>query len=179
MKFGIALLPDKKTINLIRDLQKDLHQKFDVRQSRQYPHVTIKSPFESGDVEVFDHYIRLLSIQHSKLKLSVEGCSCFENNVVYILVKGDYILASLHKRILSDFSTLYNISPGLFEGENIIFHISIAVVKDKRQAEDVLQYINDQLELHSIIADAFALFVFNEERSLWEVYNQYPLSSIH
>jgi 2'-5' RNA ligase len=63
MTIGFAILPDNITHNYIRGLQWRLNQNLGIRISRQSPHITIKSPFETEALQGHLDYLEGLAEQ--------------------------------------------------------------------------------------------------------------------
>lgn len=133
MKIGYALMLNNECHNFIRDIQLEIHQNIGIGLPRQTPHITIKSPFETYEIENHFAYIERLSSELKPIEIKFEGFGNFGNKVLYLNVSENRQLFSLHTKILKEVEEEFGIYPHEFEGKNLKFHASIAGFNDANQ----------------------------------------------
>lgn len=88
--------------NFIRKIQLKLHQEMGTGLARQSPHVTLKSPFETDEIENHVLFLENLSKSIKPFEIELEGFGSFGEKVIYLAVKRNQELTELHQKILSD-----------------------------------------------------------------------------
>lgn len=144
MTIGFAILPDSGLHNYIRGLQLRLNQKLGIRLSRQSPHITIKSPFETNDLQAHIDYLEQLAPQIDPFDIRCSGFGTFGKQVLFLRVADNPDLLALHNRILKDLDNQFGIQAHEFEGENVVFHASIAGFRESENIEDALAFLKTE-----------------------------------
>ncbi|MCK5015844.1 MAG: 2'-5' RNA ligase family protein [Candidatus Peribacteraceae bacterium] len=127
---GLAVLLDDFAFNFARKLEIDISKKFHTKKGlNQSPHITIKRPFECDDKMFSDvsEYVEKLSEETDPFSITIDGFDFFEPTVVYLNIKPSNELLELHKRINKDLLNKFSIEIGPREGENVVFHSTIAL----------------------------------------------------
>ncbi len=158
MTIGFALMLDPRTHNYIRQAQIDLNKKFDFRISRQYPHITIKSPFETEELEPFVNYLEQLAVSIKPFPVRLKGFGHFGERVLFLEVVENSILSKLHFRILEELGKKFGLEPHQFEGENIKFHASLAGYSSQEDFKIASAFLQNRELDHTFIARELGLF---------------------
>lgn len=102
MTIGYAIMANVESHNFIRKIQLKLHQEMGTGLARQSPHVTLKSPFETDEIENHVLFLENLSKSIKPFEIELEGFGSFGEKVIYLAVKRNQELTELHQKILSD-----------------------------------------------------------------------------
>jgi len=128
MRIGFAILLDDKCHNFARKIELELCDKFGLCWGlKQSPHITIKQPFETKELEPFIKYLKKLAKNCKSFDVKLCGFNYFEPRVIFLDVKDNPSLKKLHFRIIRDMKKIFKIVPRKLEGNSIRFHSTLAV----------------------------------------------------
>jgi 2'-5' RNA ligase len=100
----VILLPDD-VHNFVRRVQAELYERYEAnpRTPILEPHVTLKQPFEAGEVRPYEQFLDRLAAETDPFELVLNGYGFFEREgVVFLDVEQDERLNALQRRILND-----------------------------------------------------------------------------
>lgn len=141
-RIGIGLLLPDLQFNFVRNIELNLHNSNEVTLGlSQPPHITIKRPFTLNSKGELDSFIERLT--HMCLKpctVRYKEVTVFPDNTVYFSIEDNSDLHDLHKRTL-DICKEFNIGPDELEGDNVIFHTSLALGLSDNQSRTALRSI--------------------------------------
>lgn len=124
---GIALLLPEEYTSSIKKKSNYLSEKYNTQQGLfQPPHITLKSPFETKDLVVFEKYCEELAKGLRPFEIKVENYGFFESKVIFLKIVPSEKLMSLHLSILDDLKNKQGIKENNFEGVDKQFHITLA-----------------------------------------------------
>ena len=158
MTIGFALLLNHETHNFIRQIQVELNHQFGYRISRQYPHVTIKSPFEIDRLESFVDYLENLARNISPFEVQLKGFNHIGEKVLFLDVAENAYLTNLHHQILSDLEAQFGVPPHEFEGKNIHFHASIAGYSSTEDFHRAYDYLHKYQPDFTFLVKSLGIF---------------------
>lgn len=178
MKVGIGLVPNEDVSTQIITLEKEL-SKFIGSDSglKQPPHITIKSPFEVSDMTRIEMFFDTFAETVTPIHIAFSGFGYFEPTTAYIAVKANKHLQTLHARLLRELEINLAVKPNIYEGNNAVFHTSIAINLSQNQYDSAYQYLS-QLPLVSFetIFSKIGLFLLKEDTNKWIIYKSTTLS---
>lgn len=177
MKIGIGITLSDEVFNYVRSLELKIMQSTKVSTGfNQPPHITIKSPFQTNDLNSHLDYIKNLARTTIQFPVKMSHINYFEPSTVYLSIKQNKKLDDLHERILSDLNIKFGITPNSFEGEKMIFHSSLAINLDKKSFIKVKECCMkiDQKEV-LFMANTIALFYYIDSTKEWIILNQVKL----
>jgi 2'-5' RNA ligase len=165
---GFAIMPDDEIHHWVKEVQWVLNHRFGLRISRQPPHITIKSPFESPHID--DHIALLESIcmQMQPFNIEINGVSNFENGVIYFQVGKNEILHNFHMNVLNALHKNHGILPQDYEADNIIFHMSIAGEPDKHKLVQATTFLKENTSAFTWTVNKCGVLI-NEQDKGWKV----------
>jgi 2'-5' RNA ligase len=146
MKFtiGIGVLIEGDAFNSLRNTELRLRLKNGNADGlQQPPHVTVKRPFVVNE-EIFEHARSILHMTAQKFapsQVKLTGESAFGTSVVFASVEPSEFLTRLHESLLKSLDT-HGVQPDTFEGQNMVFHSTLAMNLTPDQFEksqDILQ----------------------------------------
>lgn len=134
-QIGIAILPSNNYSLFVRKQEIYLSKKYNtVRGLLQPPHVTIKWPFETDEINKFDEYCAELAKNIEPFIVNAQGYGFFEPEVIFLKILPSEELLNLHLRILKDLKGKFGIDKNKFEGETQQFHTTLAY-EDIKESE--------------------------------------------
>lgn len=169
MKIGYAILLNNECHNFIRQIQLELHDQFGFRLSRQAPHITVKSPFDTDDLNPFADYLERLAREVKPFEIIFDGFNYFTDQVLYLEVVENQQLTDLHWRILHDLKSDFGLEAHDLEGKRMKFHASIAGFGHRAEYEWTREYLQKYQPKFRFTADTFGLFYYLDEGSGWIV----------
>lgn len=177
MTIGYAIMANDECYNFVRKIQLELHQEMGTGLARQSPHVTIKSPFETDEIE--DHVLYLESLSNSikSFELELEGFGSFGENVIFLAVKKSQKLMELHQKILSEVKAHFGLEPHDFEGENIRFHMSVAGFDSSESFHSAQLYLKKYNPKFKYKIETLGLFYYLGNGNGWIVNRKISIGS--
>ena len=159
---GIAVLLDEYLFNKARELEINISKKFLVRKGlSQSPHITVKRPFLVDDEklqELFD-YIQELKEDIKPFDITINNYGFFEPTVAYLNVIKSEQLLQLHNTINQDLLKRFSIEIGPREGDDIIFHSTLALSDfDQNTFTEIKNYLLSIPINHTFQIGEIALF---------------------
>lgn len=171
MKIGFGIIVNNEVFNFTRESQIDLFQRFNTSYGlRQSPHITIKTPFETEDVEVFDSYLKKIAEKLTPFELCISGIGYFEPSVVYLAIKESKELRGLYEKINQDFQRDFEMDIN----EEMIFHLTLAY-KDltKQNFRNIKKYLKEKDPQFCFTVNTLGLFYFLPDEDSWILYKRY------
>lgn len=127
-KICFVIMLDDSTHNYVRELEMQMFDKYGISAAMcQDPHITIKYPFDTDDLDGFTTYLEELASTMEPIEIELVGISGFEPTVLFVGVKENPKLYELHHRIITDLKQKFNLDPDQFDEPNIKFHVNFAV----------------------------------------------------
>lgn len=147
---GFGILLTEESHNLVRRLEVDLQNNFDVSIGlKQSPHITFKRPFVIDQLAPYEKYFDKISKEIKSLQIVIDGIGYFAPNVIFLNVAPNRELDILHRTVLSDLKREFEIPEDLLEGENMKFHVTLAYddfsPETFRKAQNYLSDVKDHL----------------------------------
>lgn len=136
MKAAFALLVDHTIHNFMRKLAVDIHTRYHIGfQASVLPaHISLKQPFQIyslADVEAyFDELAEStepFEITLTHLELQIVSLDDGEQGILWLAVREDPTLRSLHQRINRELADRFENTQAPFDGPQYRFHATIAV----------------------------------------------------
>lgn len=128
MQIGFGILLEGEHFNYARRVELELRQWFGTDEGlRQPPHITFKAPFIVRSLEPFTDYLDELAAATQPFDVTVEGVGAFGSHVLFLDVQPNRELAALHVRVIDKLDHDFQVQPGRFEGQQMIFHSTVAI----------------------------------------------------
>lgn len=142
--FGL-LIQDQTFFNSIRDLEISISELTnDTRNLQQPPHITVKRPFEVDDasqVKAIIASVRDWAASQPSTTIEWHGFGGFGNGVRFVAVNDSAELKHMHLTLCRLLVEKHGIKTDQLEGENAVFHTSIAIGMDASQAAKTDQFL--------------------------------------
>lgn len=174
MRYVIVSVVEGEAGNFNKAIRNDIFEKFKAKSSKLPAHITVKAPFECDkEITELESVIESFCNENSKVNYEISGYGKFDNRVVFMNVVDNNELRSLHKRFVRAISDINYVNFGSHEGEDAIFHITIASKKIKDTFTSVWNYVNEKdcsfkVEFNNIT-------IFKWEENTWKLYKKYVL----
>lgn len=165
MKIGFAILLDDQCHNFARKLEIELYEKFGLSWGfKRNPHITLKYPFEAEEIELIEKYLENLAGRIKQFDIEFSGFNYFDDRVVYLDVKENFLLKKLHLKIVEGLEKKFNVKLDKFEGDNINFHSTVAADNvTKTKFQEVKSYLKKYRPKLKFRAKELGIFCYLEE----------------
>lgn len=143
---GIGTIFDESTYNSIRDIELKLaNDTGNFAGLGQPPHVTVKRPFDVSNVEDIQKCLSIMSDLAARTKafeLELSGIGNFSDSVLYLRPTYSESLIAIHDDLVTEVESIFPGSKTMREGDNMIFHSTLAMDLTARQFESAKQYLD-------------------------------------
>lgn len=179
MKIWIGILLDNYWHNLIRELQLDLLKNDVIEWINQFPHITLKPPFDvenKSDLKKLENFLETYFKEIDSFDIQFNWISYFGNNVAYLNIVENKNLMSLHLNISNELKNRFGISDVLPYWK-MMFHSTIAY-KDLNEKNilSVKEYLDSQVIDLSFNLSEIAIFInsskdpWNDSWVVWKIF---------
>ncbi len=179
MKIGFAILLDNESHNYARKLELELCKNFGLCWGlKQSPHITIKAPFETEELDPFIEYLEDLAKEIVPFEIELAGFNYFEPKTIFLDVKENPKLKELHSHILKDMKEKFGIEPNEFEGENVKFHSTIALEDvTEEKFKKAKEYLKKYTPNFKFKAKTLGLFYYLGDDAGWIIIRRIDIKS--
>ena len=175
MRYYVGLLIKGEPAEYYKKITTDLAKRFDIKNlsDTKPPHLTLKAPFESESIEIFEKEIGELASKQKVSQLFIEGFGRFdlESKTVFLAVKPDpelQIKVNGMVRALVHFGENRKFVP-----EPLYSHISIARYLDVELSQKIWDHVATlPVPRFEVAFDSLTLFVSQDNR--WEIKSIFP-----
>lgn len=175
---GIGILFDTAVTNDLREIELRLASVTgNLNGLRQPPHITIKRPFEieSESIEHVTEDLKRLLGNYKPFLVSLQGVDSFGTSVLYANVERNDMLTLLHKDLVSAFAK-YQTAPDPLEGDNVVFHSTLAAGLSTPECTKALDMLEDEHGISiSTTANEVGLFLGLDQGKYWSVIKTFTL----
>ena len=125
MKATFVLLANTEIHNLVRKLAWDIHRQYHtgIDMGRLPPHVSLKQPFDVGDMAALESYfaelagsLTLFEVRLTKLDLIRTTIDNLDTGILWLDVQETEFLRQLHNRLNHDLALRIGDAPAAFDG---------------------------------------------------------------
>jgi 2'-5' RNA ligase len=158
MFIGYGVLVPPSVFNRMRDLQLDVLARYGENHGlHQPPHITVKAPFEIGDLEKHKRYLDVLGAETPPLSVTLSGVSFFDGGVMFLDVEANAGLKDLGQRILNDLGS--EATPSPFEATGQVHHHATLAFMDPTKLPDAKRDFGRMRDVVTFEADQLGLFL--------------------
>jgi len=188
MKAAFALLANPEVHNFVRRLTWEIHQKYrtDISACRLPPHISLKQPFEIGDLAALESYmddlastIEPFEVHLTELQLVPTVMDDTETGILWLDVQETEDLRGLHNRLNHELSKRFKNTQADFNGASYHFHMTLMIGGQPLDVYHKLfsEITNRTLSLRYTVGK-LAMFVYDERSSLNADYITYKILSL-
>ncbi len=172
MRYVIVTVVEGEAGMFNEKIRKKVLEKFKARSSKLPAHITVKAPFEyDKDITELESIIERFCNENKKVKYAINGYGVFDKRTIYMKVIDNKELRDLHKSFIESIDKINYINFGNHEGEEAIFHITIASKKIRDTFNEIWNYVNNS---HcSFEAEFNNISIFTWEENTWKLYKKY------
>ncbi len=172
MRYVIVTVVEGEAGMFNEKIRKKVFEKFKARSSKLPAHITVKAPFEyDKDITELESIIERFCNENKKVKYAINGYGVFDKRTIYMKVIDNKELRDLHKSFIESIDKINYINFGNHEGEEAIFHITIASKKIRDTFNEIWNYVNNS---HcSFEAEFNNISIFTWEENTWKLYKKY------
>lgn len=143
MRYVIVSVVKGKAGNFNNNLRKEVYEKSGAKSSKLPAHFTIKSPFESENIDDLELLLKDFSLNNNSCLYNIKGYDSFDNRVIYMKVFMSKEGQILHDKLIDKLNTLDYINFKPKEGKDKIFHVTISSKKIQPIFTDLWDYVNE------------------------------------
>ena len=149
----------------------------------QPPHVTIKRAFEVKGISGIRKCERAMDALANKKKpfdVQFAGVGNFGNSVLYLRLAPNDTLVAMHSQLLDTLEPVFPKAIGTLEGENMVFHSTIAMgleVEQYNKARELLDTYPVESLAFAGSVNKLGLFLGIENNTHWAVISEADLTS--
>lgn len=175
MRYVIVSVVEGKASVFNEEMRKDVLEKFKAKSSKLPAHITVKAPFEfNGEITELESTIGRFCQENKKVSYYIDGYGAFDKRTIYMKVIQSEELRNLHKRFIEAISNISYISFGNHEGQDAIFHITIASKKIKGMFNEIWNYVNERQ--CSFKEDFNNISIYKWEDNTWKIHKRFELN---
>ncbi len=181
MRIGFAILLDDESHNFARQMELELCEKCGLCWGlRQSPHITIKGPFDTDELEPFAKYLENFAKHFEPFEIELDGFNYFEgkSNVIFLDVKENPRLKEIQSKIISDLRKKFHIEPYEIEFNGWKFHSTLATVDvSKEKLAKAKKYLKQFHPRFKFLAKTIGIFYYLGEEAGWVIAKRIQLKS--
>ena len=161
--------------NFIRKVQLELHQEIGIGLPRQTPHITIKCPFDTEEVDSYLSYFQELARNIQPFELVFKNFGYFGEQVIFLEVVATEALIQLHRQIVNDLEETFGLQPDPYDWPNVKFHASIAGFQSPKRFKAAKAYLSQYTPNFNLRITKIGVFYYLGPGQSWIVLQQYAL----
>ncbi|MBO3444119.1 2'-5' RNA ligase family protein [Clostridium sp. CCUG 7971] len=177
MRYVIVSVVKGKLGNFNNNLRKEIFNKFKAKSSKLPAHFTIKSPFETDNIDDLENILDSFSNNYLSEPYKIKGYAHFDNRVIFMKVLMSDEGKILHDKLIDELSKIPYINFGEKDGKDKVFHITISSKKIQKIFNELWEYVN------KIDCDFDCHFdnicIYKWENNTWILHNEYILKNLY
>jgi 2'-5' RNA ligase len=158
VSLGYVMLVDEEVHNYVRRVQVQIHREYGAVSGMECtPHLTLKQGFAARTIEPFERYFDRLVAETDPFEITLRGIGSFDDGVIYLDVVQNGTLDSLRRRVVSDLSNGFGVSPNALEDDQYHFHATLAQGLPRASFERARQALQGEQVEFRFICDTLGL----------------------
>lgn len=145
---GIGVLLEGVAFNELRALEMELAERVgNTNGLVQPPHITVKAPFSVPDYDTVRQVISAMEEIAERIppfSIELNGFADFGGSVLFAKVTPNEEIRALHQHYLTRIEAIVPGARGQFEGDNVVFHSSIALGLNPPQFDNALKHLQQR-----------------------------------
>lgn len=171
MRYVIVSVVNGNAGNFNNNLRKEVFDKFRARSSKLPAHLTIKAPFESGDISELQNTLSEFTKKHSKAPYKISGYDHFDDRVIFMKVLMSKEGKFLHDSLIDVLDKIAYINFESHDGKDKIFHVTVTSKKIQTIYNELWDYVN---KIHCEFECSFDnISIFKWENNTWVLHKEY------
>ncbi|MCR8744820.1 2'-5' RNA ligase family protein [Romboutsia lituseburensis] len=142
MRYVIVSLVKGDAGEFNHNLRKDVFKKFKARSSKLPAHFTIKSPFESENIDELESALDEFSKAHTYENYHIKDYDHFDDRVIFMKVFMSPKGKDVHDALIDALSGINYINFEKSDGKDKIFHVTISSKKIQKIYSELWSYVN-------------------------------------
>ncbi|WP_042273774.1 2'-5' RNA ligase family protein [[Clostridium] dakarense] len=176
MRYVIVSVVKDKAGDFNNNLRREVFNMFKAKSSKLPAHFTIKSPFESNDINKLENILDSFSKNHLSKPYKIKGYDHFDNRVIFMKVLMSNDAKVLHNELIDELSKISYIGFDKKDGKDKVFHITISSKKIQNIFNELWEYVN------KIDCDFDCHFdnicIYKWENNTWMLHKEYVLKNL-
>lgn len=175
MKYLIAYLVKGKVERYQKNLMKNISNKFNVKNINKkiYPHVTLKSPFETDDISELNERLKNFVKINSSPEVYINGFGNFDNSVLYLNVEFSEKAKEFFRKMKSKLSDLDYINFDEYDELENNFHSTVAIIRDRNKFDEIKQILLSRNPKYNLKLDNVS--ILKKETKRWKLHKMFNL----
>ena len=174
MRYVIVSVVKGNAGNFNNNLRKEVFQNFGAKSSKLPAHFTIKSPFESDNINDLENILDDFSKKHKATPYKIKGYDKFDDRVIFMKVLMSKEGQKVHDELIDELSKIPYINFSSHDGKDKIFHVTISSKKIQKIFNDLWEYVTP------ISCDFDCSFdnicIYKWEDNTWKLHKEYTLN---
>lgn len=173
MRYIIVSVVKGEAGNFNNNLRKNVFEKFKVKSSKLPAHFTIKSPFESENIDDLEKTLDLFTSSHKSSPYRIIGYDRFDDRVIFMKVLMSIKAKLIHDRLIDSLSEIPYITFEKKDGKDKIFHVTISSKKIQNIFTILWDYIIQSPCDFECNFDNISIYKWEDNR--WALHKEYIL----
>lgn len=142
MRYVIVSVVKGNAGNFNNNLRKEVFDIFKAKSSKLPAHFTIKSPFETDNIDDLENILYSFSKNYLSKPYKIKGYDHFDNRVIFMKVLMSEEGKILHDKLIDELSKPTYINFGEKDGKDKVFHVTITSKKIQNIFNELWKYVN-------------------------------------
>lgn len=175
MRYVIVSVVKGNAGNFNNNLRKEVYEKFNAKSSKLPAHFTIKSPFETDNIDELEYALNEFCNKTSSSSYKIDGYDHFDDRVIFMKVLMSNEAKSIHDSLIDTINTISYINFNKSDGKDKIFHVTISSKKIKNMFNVLWDYVNSIPCKFDCKFDNISIYKW--ENNTWILHKEYKLLS--
>lgn len=154
----------------------DVCYKFKVKPQRIPMHITLKAPFEIGDISEIEKVTKEFAEKSKSCSIKIKDYGCFRENVIFMDVEPSYEAVEVHDKYMDVLKNVPNLEWSRNEGKGRKFHCTVVSKKIEKNFKDIWEYVNEHKAEFDTAFDNISIMEYNKILYKWELYKSFELN---
>jgi 2'-5' RNA ligase len=173
VRYVLAFVLNDEAGKFNNEMRRDVFGKFGVKSSKLPAHITIKSPFETEQIDEMEDVLEMFVKHEKAAPIHIKGYNHFDDRVIYMDVFALKEAKEMHDRLIEALQTLSWLQFQSHDGKDKIFHLTITSKKIQKIFSDLWEYVQ---QFPCDFQSSFStISLYRWEQSTWILHREYEL----
>ncbi len=173
MRYVIVSVVKGNAGNFNNNLRKEVYEKFNAKSSKLPAHFTIKSPFETANIDELEYALNEFCSKTYSSSYMINGYDHFDDRVIFMKVLMSNEAKSIHDSLIDTINSINYINFNKLDDKDKIFHVTISSKKIKNIFNDLWDYVNSIPCNFDCKFDNISIYKW--ENNTWILHKEYEL----
>lgn len=156
-------------------LAKEISKKFKIGDvsERLPPHLTLKIPFETHNIEDICAVVEKVKVRFSQSPFLLSGFGNFRKEVIFVDVQPSQTLLNMTSQLLEELRKIPHMTFGSYEDKTPIFHATLGYCDSPQIFFKIWKYLSRKKFHHPVNFDNVA--IMKKEKGKWHIYKVFEI----